>query len=297
MFKNNKGKHKSHIPEEAEYTSSNNMDADPADFIGKAGLMEKTGFIEKEDYLKDAGFIEKDDYLKDAGFIEKEDYLKATGFTEKEDYLKATDFTKKAPEAGNSRLTGNLTTAEAAAIAEALITFKAPAESKPPTAQNPSSNDVPVNDPIDEAIAHNTVTGELLIPYSRQAMYYETDQMGVIHHSNYIRWFEESRIHFLEQIGLDYDRLESTGILIPVLGVSCEYKSSVRFHDKVIILPKITFFNGFKMTISYQIMDNLSHTVKAQGETKHCFVNQNFKPINIKKIYKDAYEILTAWVN
>ena len=127
--------------------------------------------------------------------------------------------------------------------------------------------------------------------------YYETDQMGVIHHSNYIRWFEESRVYFLEQIGLSYDKLENNGILIPVLGVSCEYKSSVRFHDKVIILPKVTFFNGFKMTIRYQVVDNLNHTLKAQGESNHCFVNQDFKPISIKKSYKEIYEILTAWVN
>ncbi len=67
-------------------------------------------------------------------------------------------------------------------------------------------------------------------------MYYETDQMAVIHHSNYIRRFEESRIDFLEQIGLGYDKLEAGGILIPVLGVSCEYKSSVNFNDKVFCL-------------------------------------------------------------
>ena len=209
----------------------------------------------------------------------------------------ADGFTGNAAEDGNSSFSGSLTSAEAAAIAEALITFKAPADSKPPVAQNPPSDAVPVNDPIDEAIAHNTVTGELLIPYTRQAMYYETDQMGVIHHSNYIRWFEESRVYFLEQIGLSYDNLESNGILIPVLGVSCEYKSSVRFHDKVIILPKVTFFNGFKMTIRYQVVDNLNHTLKAQGESNHCFVNQDFKPISIKKSYKEIYEILTAWVN
>ncbi len=284
MFKNNKGKNKGDIPE-AEYTSSNHMDASNTDFINHA------------DFLKNADFMENADSIENGGFIENADFLKNTGFTENADFLKNTGFTENAAAAGNSRLAGSLTSSEAAAIAEALITFKAPADSKPPAAQNPPSDAEPVNDPIDEAIAHNTVTGELLIPYTRQAMYYETDQMGVIHHSNYIRWFEESRVYFLEQIGLSYDKLESTGILIPVLGVSCEYKSSVRFHDKVIILPKVTFFNGFKMTIRYQVVDNLNHAVKAQGESSHCFVNQDFKPINVKKNYKEVYEILTAWVN
>ena len=44
--------------------------------------------------------------------------------------------------------------------------------------------------------------------YVHQAQYYETDQMGIIHHSNYIRWMEEARTDVLEQIGLPYDRSE-----------------------------------------------------------------------------------------
>ena len=282
MFKNNKGKTKNDIPE-AEYTGSIHTDTGNADFINNADFLKNAGIIENTDSIENGDFIKNTDSIENGGFIENAGFLKDTGFIETE------------AAAGNSRLSDSLTSAEAAAIAEALITFKAPADNKP--AADPPSAAVPVNDPIDEAIAHNTVTGELLIPYTRQAMYYETDQMGVIHHSNYIRWFEESRVYFLEQIGLNYDKLESTGIFIPVLGVSCEYKSSVRFHDKVLILPKITFFNGFKMTICYQVVDNLNHTVKSQGESRHCFVNQDFKPINIKKNYKEIYDILTAWVN
>lgn len=153
------------------------------------------------------------------------------------------------------------------------------------------------SDLMDEAISTNVETGELLKPYTRQAMYYETDQMGVIHHSNYIRWFEESRTYFLEQIGLSYDRLEEDGILIPVLSVTCQYKSSVHFNDKVIILPKITSFNGFKMNIRYYILDAQTHTLKASGESEHCFVNKEFKPINIKKNFKEVYNILVSWIN
>ncbi|MFU0826176.1 MAG: hypothetical protein ACFWTJ_01390 [Lachnoclostridium sp.] len=168
--------------------------------------------------------------------------------------------------------------------------------SQPKSTQNLPSK-ASVFDPVDEAVAYNRVTNQLLKPYTRQAMYYETDQMGIIHHSNYIRWFEEARLHFLEQIHINYEKLESLGILIPVLSVSCEYKSSVHFNDKVIILPKITYFNGFKMTVNYRIIDSNNHTLKAYGESRHCFVNKDFKPINMKKSYKDIYEILAAWVN
>lgn len=129
-------------------------------------------------------------------------------------------------------------------------------------------------------------------PYIRQAMYYETDQMGVIHHSNYIRWFEEARIYFLDKMGLAYDKIEALGILIPVLSVSCEYKSSVKFNDKVMILSKIETFNGVKMIIKYQILDSETQLLKAEGTTSHCFLSKDFKPIPLKRLYPDVYEKL-----
>lgn len=134
-----------------------------------------------------------------------------------------------------------------------------------------------------------------LKPYHHLAKYYETDQMAVIHHSNYIRWFEEARVNFLEQIGLGYDRIEAAGIYSPVLGASCEYKSSVRFNEEVIILPKLEFFNGIKMTIKYRVIDAQTKQIRAIGETKHCFVTTDFKPVSLKKDHKDMFHILTDW--
>ena len=50
-----------------------------------------------------------------------------------------------------------------------------------------------------------------------KVQYYETDQMGVVHHSNYIRWFEEARAEWMEAVGLPYAQLEAEGIASPVL--------------------------------------------------------------------------------
>lgn len=134
-----------------------------------------------------------------------------------------------------------------------------------------------------------------LKPYIHQAKYYETDQMAVIHHSNYIRWFEEARVDYLEQIGLSYDIIEAAGVYSPVIGVSCEYKSSVKFNEKVMILPKLNYFNGFKMNIGYQVVDAETGQIRTTGESKHCFVTKDFKPVNLKKSHPDMYEILTTW--
>ena len=92
-------------------------------------------------------------------------------------------------------------------------------------------------------------------PYERITNYYETDQMAIIHHSNYIRYMEEARIDYLEQMGLPYKNIEEQGILIPVLSVSCDYRSCVRYGDTIFITVYTTRFNGIKLELCYEIRD------------------------------------------
>jgi acyl-CoA thioester hydrolase len=129
-------------------------------------------------------------------------------------------------------------------------------------------------------------------PYLHQAKYYETDQMAIVHHSNYIRWFEEARLYYLEQIGLGYDQIEAAGIYSPVLGVTCQYKSAVRFNETVKIKTFLRFFDGIKMKLEYEILDEKTDTLRALGTSEHCFVTKNFKPVSLKKSYKEMYQIL-----
>ena len=53
--------------------------------------------------------------------------------------------------------------------------------------------------------------------YTHRVQYYETDQMGIVHHSNYIRWFEEARIDWMRHCGISYREMEKQGIIVPVL--------------------------------------------------------------------------------
>lgn len=80
----------------------------------------------------------------------------------------------------------------------------------------------------------------MIRPYLHNAKYYETDQMGIIHHSNYIRWFEEARIDYMNQIGLTYKKMEEEGIISPVLSINCNYQKMMYFDDLAIIEVKIT---------------------------------------------------------
>ena len=77
-------------------------------------------------------------------------------------------------------------------------------------------------------------------PYEHHAKYYETDQMGIIHHSNYIRFFEEARLYMMKEFGLDYAGLEEMGIIIPVMSVDCKYIKPLHYDEQIDIYTKIT---------------------------------------------------------
>lgn len=125
--------------------------------------------------------------------------------------------------------------------------------------------------------------------YKRKAYYYETDQMGIVHHSNYIRWFEEARIDMLEKIGLPYAKMEEDGIVIPVLAVNCEYRKMVKFDEEVEIRVKLESFSGVKFRLSYEILDDKSKEPCTLGTSEHCFLDKNNQLIFIKKKAPNVY--------
>ena len=126
--------------------------------------------------------------------------------------------------------------------------------------------------------------------YERKINYYETDKMGVVHHSNYIRFFEEARCEFLQEAGLPYDMLEANGIMSPVLGFSCKYKHHVTFGDIIEIHTSIKEFSGVKFTVSYSVYNKKTGNLCVTGESNHCFTDTNIKPLNLKKKFPYIYE-------
>ncbi len=119
--------------------------------------------------------------------------------------------------------------------------------------------------------------------YERKVNYYETDKMGVVHHSNYIRYMEEARTAWLENIDMAFSTLEENGVTIPVIGVNCTYKYHATFGDTIIIKAYTKEYTGVRMTVAYEMTDKETGRIFLTGETKHCFTNKELKPINLKK--------------
>lgn len=124
--------------------------------------------------------------------------------------------------------------------------------------------------------------------FERKINYYETDKMGVVHHSNYIRYMEEARCSWLENIKMPFSILEENNITIPVLGVNCTYKYHVTFGDTIIIKLFIKEYSGVRMTVGYEMVDKETEKIVFKGETKHCFTDKNLRPVNLKK-YKPEF--------
>ena len=119
--------------------------------------------------------------------------------------------------------------------------------------------------------------------YERKINYYETDKMGVVHHSNYIRYLEEARSEWLESLEIPMSKLEELGYTIPALEVNCKYKNHITSGDIITIKPKIAEYNGVRMKVDYEVIEKNTQKTVIQASTMHCFTDKTLKPINMKK--------------
>lgn len=125
--------------------------------------------------------------------------------------------------------------------------------------------------------------------YRHRVQYYETDRMGITHHSNYIRWMEEARADFLEKKGWPYERIEEEGMISPVISVDCRYKKPTTFADEVDIEVSVLEFNGVKLKIGYVM--KLGEETVCEGESMHCFLNKEGKPVKLSKVLPDFHDM------
>ena len=130
--------------------------------------------------------------------------------------------------------------------------------------------------------------------YQHTVQFYETDAMQIVHHSNYIRWFEEARISWLDQIGYSYKRMEDEGISIPVLAVDCQYKKPLAFGDVAVIQVTVQAFTPLRFTMAYEIYNQATGELTTVGSSQHCFINaETGRPTSLKRTHPsilDAFE-------
>lgn len=126
-----------------------------------------------------------------------------------------------------------------------------------------------------------------------EVRYAETDQMGVVYHTNYLIWMELGRTQLIKDLGFNYAELEKDGILSPVLDIQASYKKPLLYGQKAIVKTWIDEYDGLRVNYGYEIF-NEDGELAVTGLTKHvCVKKDSFRPLSIRRKYPewhDAYE-------
>lgn len=128
--------------------------------------------------------------------------------------------------------------------------------------------------------------------YKHKVQYYETDKMGITHHSNYIRWMEEARMDFLEQVGWPYEKLEKEGIMSPVTSVDCKYRRTTTFADEIEIEVGVKEFKGIRLILEYTMKKVNQKEIVCTGHSEHCFLDCKGHIIKLNKDYPKLGQLL-----
>ena len=118
-----------------------------------------------------------------------------------------------------------------------------------------------------------------------KVQYYETDKMNCVHHSNYIRWFEECRVDYLETLELPFESLEAMGLLSPVLEINCHYHRPCTFGAVVEITAAMVRFDRLRFGFAYRVSDTSDGTLLAEGSSVHCFLNAEGRSVSLARSY------------
>ena len=119
--------------------------------------------------------------------------------------------------------------------------------------------------------------------------YYETDQMGIVHHSNYIRYFECGRVDMLKKVGLPMEKIEEAGVMMPVVGVECRYRVPAKFGDVLKVVTIVDELPLAKMVIRSEIY-NPSGDLCCSGAVTIGFIDaQTRRPIRCPENFKSVF--------
>ena len=105
--------------------------------------------------------------------------------------------------------------------------------------------------------------------------FYDTNAMGVVHHSNYIRWFEIGRVNFLRSIGITLGEMMDDGYVFPITEVRCKYIASGKFDDVLRIETTPVALTKAKMEFSYKIYRDSDNTLLVEGFTQNVFTHKD----------------------
>jgi acyl-CoA thioester hydrolase len=120
--------------------------------------------------------------------------------------------------------------------------------------------------------------------------YAETDQMGVVYHSNYLIWFEVGRVELIRQLGLDYKKMEEEdGCGISVVDVHARYRAPARYDDELVIETRLLAARGAVVKFGYRILRVKEGVLLCEGQTTHVCVGKDMKKMCLPPKYAERF--------
>jgi acyl-CoA thioester hydrolase len=120
--------------------------------------------------------------------------------------------------------------------------------------------------------------------------YAETDQMGVVYHSNYIIWFEVGRVEMLRSLGFTYREMEKQdGTHIAVVEARCRFKAPALYDDSIVVRTRLLNVRDSLLHFGYEILRETDGTLLAEGETVHLVVDAEFKRMALPEKYREKF--------
>lgn len=136
--------------------------------------------------------------------------------------------------------------------------------------------------------------------------YAETDQMGVVYHTNYLNWFEWARTELIRHCGFPYRLVEERGLLLPVLEAEAKFRQPARYDEIVTVFTRITAYTNVRLEFAYEARRRNGHPepntettaeeptgeLLVTGSTKHMWVNRAWKPARLDRELPELYALL-----
>ena len=115
----------------------------------------------------------------------------------------------------------------------------------------------------------------MTINVEHRVHFYDTDTMGVVHHSNYIKWFELGRVEYLRKLNVTLGEMMNDDILCPITEIEAKYKSPARFDDEIVIETTATALTKVKMEFEYKVFRKTDNKILVIGRSQNVFTDKN----------------------
>lgn len=120
--------------------------------------------------------------------------------------------------------------------------------------------------------------------------YAETDQMGVVYHSNFVIWFEVGRVELLRELGFTYQQMEvADDCHLPVVDLRCRYKAPAHYDEEIVVRTRFKNIRESLIHFGYEVLRAADGTLLAEGETTHIVADRNMKKRALPEKYLEVF--------